>query len=555
MLLGDGRKEVGVSTQLEVLTRAFQERTIDRRKFLGGLIALGVSMPAALAILEACGTSASTSASKATLVVEHSNVNLVQSFDPALTTLEMDQVMVFNVYQSLLRFNGQDLTKPYPSLATSYQVSSDGKTYTFALDKAAVFSDGTPVTADDAVFSINRDVNVHGSGQILPDGTVASAINQNTVAVTFQQADPAIPWYLAHVNSAILNSKVVMQNGGTDAADASTADTAGKWLTLNSAGSGPYVLESNNLPSKFTLKVNAHYWGKKPVYQRVVFNQADTATQIFDVQKGTAQIALSIPGSQAAGLKGLNVFIGKSPNVMYLGFNNNRALSSITVNPHFREAVRYGIDYDGLLKIVAPAVRIGGYIPSDYLGALPLSEAPARDLTRAKTALAASGLTNPTIPLSFPADMAIGGLSQPSIAAKIQADLLEVGINVQLDGSPATVLQSRYHSGLVAFLQEEDGIDFPDPSAVLHYVPGGHDGARLNWKVGQEPAIDALVATAQSAVDPQARATAYQALQRALTATNAYITLCQIPLVAVASTGVQNLKVDSFRYLTLGDLS
>jgi len=152
-------------------------------------------------------------------------------------------------------------------------------------------------------------------------------------------------------------------------------------------------------------------------------------------------------------------------------------------------------------------------------------------------------------------DESIGGLDQTTIASKIQADLKEVGINIVLAGLPGAVFTPLYHSHKVAFLLTYDGIDFPDPTAVLHYVPGGHDAARLNYQVGQEPAIDALVATAQSAVGDQQRASAYQALQRALTATNAYVTLYQLPRVVVASKSVQNLKVDSFRYLTLGDLA
>jgi len=493
---------------IQDLTRALQDRSIDRRMFLQGAFALGLSIPSALAILEACG-SAGGGATKGTLVIDTGQLTSINSLDPALSGFVIDQFTHLQVYQSLLRFNDKDLTKSYPSLASSYTVSSDGLTYTFTLQKGAVFSDGTPVTADDVVFSINRNRNLKGNGQFIPDNLTVAAVDSQTVKLMVPTPNISIPWYVAQVDTAILNSTVLKQHGGTDG---STPDNSAAFINQNSVGSGPYMFESVDPWQQVVLKTNPKYWGPgpKPTYQRAIIRQTAAATQSLDIQKGDAQIALDLTNAQASALSGnIDLHAGTSHFILYFGLNADPAISTVTSNPGFREAVAYGVDYDGFLQIVKPAIRLGGYAPPSYLGGLPSSAAITRDVTRAKAALASAGLTNPTVTLSYPSDNP-EGIDMVTLATKVQADLQEVGITVQLDGSPIAVLAGPYHAGKTAFILFEDAIDFPDPVMVLDFGPDAHFGARMHWHIGQNPTTDALVTAATSAVDPQQRATAYR---------------------------------------------
>src|ERR1700694_4601099 len=535
------------------LTRALQERSIDRRRFLQGVLALGVSMPAALALLEACGQGI-TQTQKGTMSDDTGQLASINSLDPDRSGFVIDQFVHLQVYQSLLRFDTQDLTKPYPSLASSYTRSNDGKTYRFTLQKGAVFSDGTAVTSADVVFSINRNRNLKDIGQFIPDDMTATAVDPQTVDVMVQTADISVPWYLAHVDSAILNSSLVKQHGGTDG---SSPDTATTWLNQNSVGSGPYIFDSVDQWQQVILKANSKYWGPgpKPVYQRVVVRQTAVATQALDVQKGDAQIALDLTNSQAGGLTGnINVHTGLSHFILYCGLNRDPAVSTASANPAFREAVRYGIDYDGFLQIVKPAIRLGGYAPPSYLGGLPSTAGIKRDVTRAKSVLASSGLSNPTIKLSFPSDNP-EGVDFVQLATKVQSDLKEVGITVQLDGAPISVMAFPYHAGKTAFILFEDAVDFPDPVMILDFTPSSHFGARMNWKTGQDTTTDSLVAAAKSAVDPQQRATAYQTLQPDLLDHGYFIPICQPAHTVVAAQSVSNLTVDTFHYVNLASLT
>ena len=89
----------------------------------------------------------------------------------------------------------------------------------------------------------------------------------------------------------------------------------------------------------------------------------------------------------------MQIVSGASPNVFFLFTNDNTKISKITSNPKFQEAVRYGIDYDGLVKLAGSgSVQAAGIIPSTFLGCLPAGQAVKRDVAKAKAALAASGL-------------------------------------------------------------------------------------------------------------------------------------------------------------------
>src|SRR5215475_8418271 len=106
-----------------------------------------------LVVAAACGSGQSGGTSNRTLVVD-------KSFD--LKTADPQREFEFTggpvdhaLYDTLLTFKGGDVTKPLPSVATSYSASSDAKTYTFPLRKDVKFSDGSPLTSADVVFSFN----------------------------------------------------------------------------------------------------------------------------------------------------------------------------------------------------------------------------------------------------------------------------------------------------------------------------------------------------------------------------------------------------------------
>src|SRR5207248_8872305 len=142
-----------------------------------------------------------------------------------------------------------------------------------------------------------------------------------------------------------------------------------------------------------------------------------------------------VPPDQLPGLqeKGLQVISGNYPTVWYFQANANPDVSTVTANPKFREAIRYGLDYQGFLSLAGPGAKQAcGMVHSLFPGALPEAECLQRDLPRAKKALAESGLSDPTAKLEYPSDISINGLQFGPIAERIKAQLAEAGITIEL---------------------------------------------------------------------------------------------------------------------------
>ena len=122
-----------------------------------------------------------------------------------------------------------------------------------------------------------------------------------------------------------------------------------------------------------------------------MFRNSDGTTQAIDVQNGNADIVMDLASDQLSSLRsadGLTIDETASPTIFFLFANADAAVSDVTSNPDFVEAVRYGLDYAGLLDLAGGgAVQAPGVIPDSFLGALAPDQAIVRDVDRAKAAL------------------------------------------------------------------------------------------------------------------------------------------------------------------------
>ncbi|GII62717.1 peptide ABC transporter substrate-binding protein [Sphaerisporangium krabiense] len=444
------------------------------------------------------------------------------------------------LYDTLLTFEGSDVTKPVPSLAESYEQSSDGKTLTLKLRQGATFSDGSPVTADDVVFSLNRVRDLKGNPSFLLDGVKVAKTDDTTVTLTSETPKPALPFILPNPALGILNSKTVKANGGAE----DTSDKAEQYLNGASAGSGPYTLESFNAQSQVVLKANPKYWGqKKPTYGKVVLRNVESATQKLNVQRGDSQVALDLSGDQIKTVSGSQQTTKTaSANMVFLLANQDTAVSRTSSNPKIVEAVRKGIDYQGLLELAGEgSVQAPGVIPTMLLGALPPDQAVKRDVEAAKAAVAASGVGNPTLKLEYPSDLTLQGLSFQPFAERIQANLKEVGITVDLAPAPVATALENYRKG-----KEELGLwywgpDYPDPTDYLVFLPGNTVGLRSGWKKGADKALEELGDKAAVTIGDDARKQLYTDIQTKLNATGPFVPLIQPSQNIVTAASVTGL--------------
>ncbi|WP_405818711.1 ABC transporter substrate-binding protein [Streptomyces sp. NBC_01390] len=493
-----------------------------------------VSLVAVAALaLSACsgGGGASGSSGGRTLVID-TTFNL-KTADPGREFETTGGIVDKALYETLLTFKGSDVTKPLPGLASSYKESSDSRTLTLHLRAGAKFSDGSAVTADDVVYSLQRVMDIKGNPSFLLDGVTVAKTDDSTVTLTSKKANPALPFILPNPALGILNAKVVKANGGSEA-----------YLNKSSAGSGPYTLTSFDTNTQVVLAKNPKYTGSnEPTYDKIVLRNVQAPTQKLNVQRGDSQVALDLNSDQVTGLGGgLKVLSGASSDVIFLLLNLDKGISGTTSNAKFREAVRKGLDYTGLLALGGTgAVQAPGLIPTTFVGALPSSQAQQRDLSGAKAALKASGVKNPTVKLGYPSDLSVDGLSLQTLAERVQAQLKEVGITVTLAPAPTTTELDNYRNG-----KEEVGLwywgpDYPDPSDYLVFLPGGLVGLRAGYKAGADPALTALGDKAATTTDTATRQKLYEQIQTTLNAGSPFVPLMQPSRHMVSASTVTGL--------------
>jgi peptide/nickel transport system substrate-binding protein len=480
-----------------------------------------------------------------TLVIDNSFVD--KGLDPGHEFTPTNNMLVQAMYDTLVTFE-PGKTDPKPSLAESWKGTDDAKSYTFTLRDGVTFSDGTPLTSADVVFSLNRLKNLQGSGAFLLDGVTVTAPDAKTVVVKSKTPNPALLRILATPPTSILNAKVLKAHGGTDAADAAKTDKAEAYLQTASAGSGAYTLSAGQQNQQYTLDANPKYWGDAPGFGKVVVRNMPAPTQLLNVQRGSNEIAIDLSAQQADTLKNndkLQVTTNASVNVFDVEANMDPKVSP-TGNADLREAIRLALDYDGYVQLSGSgAAQAPGVIPSQFLGALPAADAVKQDVEKAKQLVASSGISNPKIKLAYPSDATPNGVSFSSIAQKVKSDLDKVGIDVELDGSPAVTFLKDYAAGKNQMSVSYWGPDYPDPNDYLVYAPG-HTGRALNnkWTKDDAPQIAALADEAGSTLDDSKRGELFQELQRKFNESGPYYPLFQPAQAIVGSADLSNVVLD-----------
>ncbi|QOR70957.1 ABC transporter substrate-binding protein [Ruania alkalisoli] len=478
-----------------------------------------------------------------TLTVSTSFV--VNSLDPGQVYEATGALAVHAMYDTLVTFEGSDVTTPVPLLAESWEVNDDATEFTFTLTDGAVFSDGTPVTAEDVVFSINRLHNLQGSPAVTVEGLSASSPSEGVVVVTSEQSNPNVPTILAMPAAGILNAEATEAEGGTAAEDAASADAATEFLNGESLGSGPYVLDSFDPASEIVLTANPEYWGETPGYQRIVISNVEAETQKLTMQRAEGdQIALDLSGRLLEDLPE-SVQVSASQDTFYfLTLHQDPAISEITSNPDFVRALRASIDYDGLAALFGEdALPAAGMVPTAFPGALPESEAQQQDLAAAADHLEASGITDPTVELMYPA-ITYRGVDLGTIATKIQFDADQAGIEIVLDPQPIASFLEAQTAGEVPFRFSPQSLNYPvAASLVNNFAPGQASATRTGWtedRASEE--IIAAGAAVQSAPDAESQISAIQDWQHLLNEDSPYVTLAYNSGVVAATETIANAE-------------
>lgn len=498
--------------------------------------------------------------------------------DPTQQFGRTNAIVAKALYQTLTTFPAGDQTQPEPGLA-QYTISPEGRWLTLRLRADAKFSDGTAVTTDDVIFTLNRALGLGGGPATILGNIRMTKVDERTMTITSPDSNFALPAILANPAFGILNSSAVKAQGGT----IGPGDLASPWLQTHSAGSGPYVLVSRTSHS-ITLKTNPHWTGPTPAHPEVVLRDASPGQQVDDLEAGRADVILDLSPLQSQAIqldpgdRRLAVVTRRSSTVAYLVLNTSAKVNRWTADPDFAEAVRRGVDSGALAQLVGGGtIPATGLIPQGIVGALkPATSNPAPTATvgpasppatpsaspsvtlpaptvtaptpvptgdgdpaAARAALKRAGYKGQPLTLVYAEDQPIQGLPPQLLAETIARQLGAVGITVRPKGLPAAEARADYQKGTQAFALWSFTPDYPGPENYLLFAPGHPLGLRAGWTLRTNPLVDGLTVEALDSLGDD-REAAYGAWQRAMNSTGPFI-----PLIQPSSHFAQGARVTS----------
>jgi peptide/nickel transport system substrate-binding protein len=469
------------------------------------------------------------------------------TLDPAVVYEFGGIAMVGNVYETLVSFNpGEPGIQPL--LAESWEIveSGDMWTLTFHLNPNATFASGNPVTAEDVVYSWGRAIDINKSPAFLFID-IAQLTKENMSAVDAQTVEVKLPKtvspqvflsILSFTIAAVVEKSVVEANLGED--------MGSTWLNDNSAGSGPYVLDAWERTVQVSLNANPNYWGEAPAMQRVIQqNVTELANLQALIETGDADIAQDLGAEQAAALEGnpdVQLIKADSTILVYVGMNAMKPpLDQVDV----REAIRYAINYDDINTLLAGNGRVvQEIIPAGFLGHTGETYF-TQDLDKAKELLAQAGVAEGTeIDFLIPVGTAPGGLEFSTLAAKIQNDLAQVGLVVNIQQTQLAELLNIYRAQEGQLVLIYWGPDFPDPDGNV--TPFTNYAAQsIAWRNGWDnPEIAELGAQAALEQDTAARTELYAQLMERVAHEGPYIILYQPSRTFGVRSNVQGFLYD-----------
>ncbi|NIA10077.1 MAG: polyamine ABC transporter substrate-binding protein [Nitrospiraceae bacterium] len=367
----------------------------------------------------------------------------LKTLDPYYAAATMDRAVVDMVFNGLVRYKPGDISQFEPDLATSYEISSDGRTWTFHLRKGVMFhpwngNPGYEMTAADVVFSLNRAANPKTSAYAGGySGFTVTAVDKYTVQITTEKAlSPALflPKVANYAGGFIVSKKAV--------------EALGDSFKTHPVGTGPFMFKSYSPMQKVVLVANTKYFRGAPLLDQVEVwympdvnaRKAGLETGELDVIEGVRE-QMWVNAMKAVPNTVVDVFGPGETVTVHLNVTSG-PLQDIRV----RRAIAYAISRAELLAFIGSDVATPLYsaVPPMLAGGLTKEEVAKAgllyqaDLAKAKQLLADAGYAN-----GFSFNEVISeraSYRQPFV--NIQSQLKKVGINLNLQ----VVDHSTYHA-------------------------------------------------------------------------------------------------------------
>ena len=470
----------------------------------------------------------------------------VSSLNPLLITSLYDHYVSFYLFEPLLQFDAS-LT-PVPGLAEKWEISADGKEYTFHLNPKAMFSDGTPVRAADVLFTLKKIIDpaseaVQIAGQFDQlDLQKTRAVDDHTLIIGFKEAlAPQLSWFY----SVRVIPEHVYASGDFKTAFDKTV-----------VGTGPYRLARRDPGREIVLERRSDYWGTKPYLQTIIFRViADDATAWNAVKRGDvdeSQIKSDVWLNES-GRPELKRYIDfrrfYTLNYNYFPWNEHDPLLA---DKRVRRALAQCINLESIVKNLyhGTARAMNGPFTPDQWAYNPEVAVIQYNPPEAKRVLNSLGwmdtdgdgvLDKDHKPFRFEMIVPAGSVISAQLAQHAQSEFKNIGVDMKITMVDGNAFMERVLTGnfQAATLNWELDPD-PDPYNLYHSSqtpPHGYD-----FVFYSNPEADKLIEAAHRETDRAKRTALYRQLHAVLAEDQPYSWLVNVSLKWAVNKRVHGVK-------------
>ncbi len=443
----------------------------------------------------------------------------VADLDPAsIVTAAANVAVTANIDEGLVTYDGSNVDKFVPLLATSWSTNADKSVWTFKLRHGVRFHTGRCcMTADDVKYNIARTVLAGLAGSYIFGRYMNTPLKQIKVLDPYTvQFDLGRPQYTLINALASKNAGLILDSQAIKAHATKADPWAHNWVTDHDAGTGPYVLQSWQRNVEETLVRFPAYWrgwsGRH--FSKVLMREIpETTTRRELLERGQADITFALTPQDVLAMQSnpaVKIAAPYSTEVDYIAMTEAGPLAS----PYARQALSYAFDYDADLTAAyhGYARRAYGPLASILSGYDPHMFHYHTDMNKAKALLQKAGV-KPGTTLTY---MYVTGYPTERTAGLIlQAQLAQLGLNVKLQGVNQATQGSIYFGNtppsrrpnLMAYAWWPDYNDAWDECVVLvDSASAGSAGANIGFYHNKQ--VDALLAEMKNASPEQLKSEA-----------------------------------------------
>jgi len=455
--------------------------------------------------------------------------------DPHQTSAYASFQVLENVFDTLVE--PDDELQFQPALATEWETSEDGLTWTFTLRDGVTWHNGRELVADDVVYSYDRIIdeelaNAYRFGSVED----VSAPDESTVVLILSRPTPNL---LANIG-AFKGTAIVARENVEDGS-----------ITQDPIGTGAFRFDSYAPGDQLQLVRNDDYWGDDVALDGVTFRFISEPTvALTNLQGGQVQWTDNLPPQQVEQLTGsdeITVEAVASNDYWYLAANQAREPFG---DPRVRQALAFGIDREQITEAATFGLATPNQTAIPEGSAFYLDYAPyERDVERARSLLQEAGVTG-----RLPMDLMVTNEYPETVTAAqvMQSQLEEIGVDVQIRTLDFAAWldqqgQGQFDSFMLGWLGNIDPDDY--------YCAQHRTDANFNFQGYSNPEVDEALDAARSETDDEARKELYDQAVRQIVDDGSYIYLYNPQVVQGWSPDVEGYEARADRAIRFRDVS